>query len=145
MNLSTEVKLTKVKAASATGQTAINSDYVDMEGFEGVLFFVTALTIVSGGVQSINAAQDVASGGSYADLKGSKVVIADDDDDQSFFLDIYRPTKQFVRLEVARATQNSAFGEIYALQYGAKKRPIVQNVTDKVTGELHVSPDEGTA
>ena len=145
MNLSTEIKLTKVKVASSAAQTAINSDAIDMAGWEGVMFFTTVLAITSAAVTSINAAQSITSGGSYADLKGSKVVIADDDDNQSFFLDIYRPTKQFVRLEVARATQDSAFGEIYALQYGPRKRGIVQNVTDKVTGELHVSPDEGTA
>ena len=145
MNLSTEVKLTKVKVASAAAQTAINSDSVDMAGWEGVLFFTTVLAITSAAVTSINAAQAITSGGSYADLLGTKVAIADDDDNQTFFLDIYRPREQFVRLEVARATQDSAFGEIYALQYGAKKRPYTQNVTDKVTGELHVSPAEGTA
>ena len=143
MNISKNAKLTKVKVATVGGTAAINSDSIDMEGFEGVLFFVTVLAITAAAVTSINAAQS-GDDSSFDDLKDSKIVIADDDDDETFVLDIYRPTDRYLRLEVARATQNSAFGEIYALQYGARKN-VTQNVAGKVTAELHVGPDEGTA
>ena len=144
MNLSKNVKITKVKVATVAGTSAINSDSVDMAGYEGVLFFTTVLAITSGGLQSINGAQS-SDDSNFDDLLGSKVTIADDDDDQTFFLDIYRPEDRYVRLEVARATQNSAFGEIYAIRYGARELPVDNNVTDLVTGEQHSSPIEGTA
>lgn len=145
MQLSKDVKITKVKAASAAGQTAINSDAVDMEGFEGVVFLVTANAITATGVQSINAAQGDSSGGAFDDLEGSGITVADDDDGQAFFIDVFRPQDQFVRLEIARATADSVWGEIYAIQYGARKHPIDNNVTDEMTGLSLISPDEGTA
>jgi len=144
MILSQHVKIIKVSAATGAGQTAINSTAVDMKGYEGVLFMVTVLAITTAGVQSINAAQDVASNGSFTDLLGSKVTIADDDDNQTFWLDVYQPSKRYVRLEVARGTQDSAFGEIYAIMYGAHQLPEVNN-TATVTGEAHLTPAEGTA
>jgi hypothetical protein len=143
-NLSSEVKLTKVSVATAAGTAAIDSDSVDMSGWEGVWFFTTVLAITGSGVQSINAAQ-CADDSTFLDLEGTGITIADDDDNQTFGVDVYRPKDRYVRLEVARATQNSAFGEIYALQYGPSKGPADNNVDDTITTELHLSPAEGTA
>lgn len=142
--LSERIKIIKVSNATGTGQGAINSDAVDMKGYEGVLFFVAPGAITGGGAQSINAAQDVASNGSFADLTGSKVTIADDDDNQVFWLDVHQPSKRYVRLEIARASANSAFGEIYAIQYGGHQLPEVNNIANTSTGEAHLTPAEGT-
>ena len=146
-NISNFAKITKVKDTSAAAQTAVNSDGVDMTGFETVLFLVNAGAITSGGVQSINAAQsdDDGSADDYTDLLGTKVTVADDDDNQLFWVEVVNPQKRYVRLEIARATQDSAFGPIYAFQAGANLKPTDNNVTDTITGELHVSPAEGTA
>ena len=144
-NLLTDAEITKLADATAAGTTAVNSTGVDMQGYEGVVFLVSAGVIVAGGVQSINAAQGDTLGGTYDDLAGSKVTIADDDDDQLFAVEIVRPVDRFVRLEIARATQNSAFGPIYAFRYGASKKPVSNNVTDAITSEIHASPAEGTA
>lgn len=142
-NLSANVKITKVKAATAAGTTDINSDGVDMQDFEGVMFIVTFGTITASAVTSIQADQST-DNSSFDALKDTKVVVAADDDNQTFFLDIYRPLERYVRMTVDRATQNAVVGEIYAIQYGASIKGITQNVTDKVTGELHTSPIEGT-
>jgi hypothetical protein len=142
---SSDVKITKVADATAAGQTAVNSTGVDMAGYDSVAFLVNAGVITAGGVQSINLAQGTTLGGSYADLAGSGVTIADDDDNQAFWVEVVRPSKGFVRLEIARATQDSAFGPIWAFQYRSSARPQVNNVTDTITGELHVSPAEGAA
>jgi len=144
-NLSSDLKITKVKDASAAGVTAVNSDAVDMAGYESVLFLVNAGAITATGVQSINAAESDTVGGTYTDLAGSKVVVADDDDNQAFWVEVKRPLQRFVRLEIARATANSDFGPIWAFQYGPSVKPQVNNVTDLITGELWVSPAEGTA
>jgi hypothetical protein len=146
MFLTDEVKITKVSVATAAGVTTIDSSPVDMAGYDGVLFLTTVLAITAGGVQSMKAQQDTAVGmGSAADLIGSGITIADDDDNQSFWLDIRRPLERFVRVRILRATQNSAFGEIYALQYRARVKPQVNNVTDTITGEKWASLIEGTA
>lgn len=144
--LADHTKITKVKDASAAGQTAINSTPVDMAGYDGVLFLVNAGTIVSGGVQSIKAQQDTAVGmGAAADLAGSSITIADDDDNQAFWLDVKRPLERFVRVTISRATQNSDFGPIWAIQYRGRTFPVSNNVTDTITGEKWEAPAEGTA
>ena len=62
-----------------------------------------------------------------------------------FGVEIIRPSKQYLKLAVVRATANAVVGEIYALQYGAGRRPVTHNVTDASTFESHVTPLEGTA
>ena len=144
-NLSNEIKITKLANATAAGTTAVNSTGIDMAGYDGILFLVNAGAITASGVQSINAAESTAVGGTYADLVGTKVAIADDDDDELFWIDVSRPKLQFIRLEIARATQNSAFGPIYAFQYRATNKPVSNVVAGSISGELHLSPAAGTA
>ena len=43
------------------------------------------------------------------------------------------------------AASNAAAEVAWYQQYGPKELPVSNNVTDAVTYELHVSPDEGTA
>jgi len=148
MNLSenVEVSTAVTPTAGAAGQTAINGTTLDMSGYEGVLILVRMGAITAGGAQSINAAQGAESDLSdAADLEGTKITIADDDDDQIFMIDLYRPTERYVRLEVARATQDSVVASAEYIQYSPRKAPIDNNVADASTVELHVSPAEGTA
>lgn len=140
------VKITKVANATAAGTTAINSSAVDMSGYDGCMFLTTVGAIVSGGVQSIKVQQDTASGmGTAADLAGTGITVADDDDNQVFWLDVKRPRERYLRCVVSRATQNSTWGEIYAIQYRGRSFPVSNNVTDTITGEKHEAPAEGTA
>lgn len=144
MVISKELKLTKVKNATAAGTSDIDSDSVDMTDFETVMFFTTFGTITSGAATSIRIGQS-ADDVTFNDLLGSSVTVADDDDNQIFYSEIYRPLDQHVRMTVKRATQNAVIGEMYALQGGAKSLPVTNTVTDKATGELHLTPAEGTA
>ena len=139
MNLSAHTKLTLVKVGLATGTTAVNSDAIDMEGFEGVMFFGTLTTANAG--NSANIAQATTSGGTYADLAGTKIVPGDNGD--SFMIDVYRPRERFVRCELDRSGATPITGDIYALQYGAAVKPTSHGAT--IDAELHVSPAEGTA
>lgn len=133
-HLSQEIKIVKVKAASAAGQTDIESDIVDTQDYEGVMFFVTAGTIDSSGEQSLKIEHgDESDLSDAADVAGSSVAIADDDDGQVFVTDYYDVDKRYCRATITRATADSAFGEIYALLYGAKIKPVSNNVTDVIT------------
>lgn len=145
--LSERVKVVKVKDLTAAGLTVVQSSGVSLAGYNGVLFVVTVQAIAAGGVQSINAQQsdDDGSADAYNDLEGTKVDIADDDDNQVFFVDVFEPEKEYARLQLNRATANSAFGEVYAILYDPKEVPVDNNRTDEITGEAHVSPAEGTA
>ena len=129
-----------------TVEVAINGTTLDMQGWEGVMMIVYMGAITGSAVTSINAASGAASNMSdAADLEGTGITIADDDDEQIFVIDLYRPLERYVRLEVARATQNAAVAGAVYVQYNTKKAPVTQNVTDAVTYEFHASPAEGTA
>lgn len=143
-----DVKLRLVKAASAAAQTAINSDVVDMADYDAVVFFTTAGTITASAVTTIKVQQSSDSGGTpdtWADLAGTSVAIADDDDGQTFGVQIIRPLERYLRLVVSRGIANAAIGEIYALQFGGDRLPITNTVTNLLTFESHESPAEGTA
>lgn len=138
-NLLKNAKLTMVLAGAATGTSAQNTAAVDMAGYEGVVFFGSFATANAGNYA--NLAQSTASGGTYNDLEGTKVTPGDNGD--SWAIDVYRPTKRFVRAETVRAGATTVTGDVYALQYGARKPPVTHGAT--IDSETHVSPDEGTA
>ena len=137
MNASKNMKLTKVLAGAAAGTTALNSASVDMQGFEGVMFFGTIAT--ADATNYANAAQS-SDDSTFADLENTKVVPGDDAD--SFLIDIVKPTDRYIRCEIARGV-STATGDVYALQYGARKAPVSHGST--IDAETHISPDEGTA
>jgi len=138
MNLSKNTKLTKVKALSSSAGTAINSDSVDMAGFEGVMFFGRVASEDSGNSANVAQSDDDVT---FADLAGTKVVTGDDAD--SFLIDIVKPTKRYLRCEVNRGGTDTIVGDIYAIQYGARVAPTSQGAT--IDAETHISPAEGTA
>lgn len=139
MNLSKNVKITKVLAGAVSGGGALNSAAVDMNGFEGVLFVGSIATVNA--ANFANLAQGDTSGGAFVDLAGTKVVPGDDGD--SFQIDVFRPIDQFVRLEIDRGGAATVTGDVYAVQYGAAKKPTTHGAT--IDSETHISPAEGTA
>jgi hypothetical protein len=145
MNLSQNVKV--VSALDyASGASDRNGATLDMQGYEGVLMIVKLAAVATGATVSIKAQQGTKSDASdMADLAGTGVTVADDDDNQVFMIDLYRPAERYVRLVVDNDGTNASAQAAVYVQYGAAKRPVSNNVTDAVTTELHVSPAEGTA
>lgn len=146
MNLSKQTKISSAvtPTAGAAGTTDINGSTLDMAHFAGVLMIVRMGAITAGAVTSIKAQQGDASDLSdAADLEGSAQTIADTDDDKTFYLDLYKPTKRYVRLVVDRGTQNAVVASAGYVQYEPLKAPTTHGTN--VSGETHVSPAEGTA
>ena len=142
MNLSKNVKITKVAAAAVSAGTAVNGNAVDMQNFEGVLFFTTIATANAGNYLKVQQDSDVALG-TVADLADSAVVATANA--EVVFVDVYKPTERYVRPVVIRAGANTAVGEIYAIQYEGRVRPSDNDITDTIVGTLLVSAAEGTA
>ena len=151
MNLSKNVKTLRLKPDAsgytvAAGQTAVNSDIVDMAGFEGVRFIAGFGAITSGGVQSLKVQQNTANSASgMADLEGSSITVNDDDDNQIAISDIFRPTERYLRVAFTRGTQNSAIDFLIAELYGPRKAPISEDTSIVISAEQFASPPEGTA
>jgi len=147
MNLSKNVKITPaiLPSEGVAAQTAINGATLDMQGFEGVLVEVVFGVITGSAVTSINMAQSEASNfASGADLLGTGQTIADDADDETYYIDLYKPRERYVRVEVARATQDAVISSATYIQYGSTGLLPTSHASG-VTGELHVEPAEGTA
>lgn len=145
-NLSANTKISQIVTTDAgvAAQTAIKSSTIDMSNYEGVLITVPFGTITSGAVTSIKlqgAPTDV--DGDFADLEGTSQTVADDDDNTTFFVDLVKPISRYVRLYITRGTQNAVVGACIATQYNGRVKPATHGTG--VSGELHVSPAEGTA
>jgi len=146
--MTNRVKTTLCKTAVAAGATDItDATVIDMLGFEGVRFIFAFGAITAGAATSVAAASLDTSSPTPGtdDLAGSKITVADTDDDKIFILDIYKPRLRYIRPFVKRATQNAVVNCIIAEQYGKKGfQPITADST--VAGqEKHVSPANGTA
>lgn len=142
MNLFKHTKLTKVKAYQSSAGTDIESDVIDMQGFDGVVFFTAIHTANAGNYIKIQQGE-VSNLSDAADLEGTKVVATGDG--EIVFVDVYKPGERYLRAYIERGGANTACGEIYALQYSAAKKPVDNDTTDTIIGELHITPDEGTA
>ena len=142
--------ITDVKITSALDYASGTADrtgaILDMIDYRGVLMIVKLAVIATGGTNSIKAQQDTAANmGTAADLLGSAQTIVDDDDNQIFVIDLFEPAERYVRLYVDKDTSNAMAESAIYVQYGARKRPVENTVTDLVTYERHMSPAEGTA
>ncbi|MBN2404491.1 MAG: hypothetical protein JXE06_02820 [Coriobacteriia bacterium] len=123
-----------------------NGATLDMKGYDGVLMVVKFAAIAAGAVTSIKAQQDSASNmGTAADLEGTSITVADDDDNQVFIIDLEKPAERYVRLVVDKDAANNTAEDAIYVQYGPGYKPQTNAVTDEVTIERHVTPDEGTA
>ncbi len=148
MNLSKDVKVTRVMDAIAAGTTDQNGSSVDMQNFESVMFIAALGTLSATQVTQMKAQQssDDGSSDAFADLLGSQTAaMADDDDDQCIILDIVKPRERYVRPVLERGTGNAVIDGIVAIQYGPRKKPTVHDTATVQTSETHVSPAEGTA
>ena len=140
MNLSSNVKITKVSDYAGAATSAINSASVDMSGYTGVLFIGSFGTAAAN--NTMNAAQGADDSADWVDLEGTSVSSGTSDED--VWIDVFRPTDRYVRAEVARGT-STTMETIWAIQYGPRKAPVDNTTSGTITGELHASPAEGTA
>lgn len=139
-----------VKVTTALDYTSGTADrtgaIIDMSGYDGVLMMVKLAAVTTSGTNSIYAQSGAASNLSDAQaLAGTKIDIADDDDNQIFIIDLFQPAEQYVRLYVDKDTSHACAESAIYIQYGAHSRPVNNTVTDAVTYERHSTPDEGTA
>lgn len=143
MNLSKKIKISRevTVTAGAAAATDIDGTTIDMQGFFGVLFVVQLGAIVAGAVTSFKV-QGSDDDSSWDDLEGTEQTIADDDDEEVYYVEVTNPKNRYIRLHVDRATQNATLTAL-AIQYGAREAP-TSHATG-ISGELHHSPSAGTA
>ena len=146
MNLSRDIKITRVMNAVAAGTTTQNGAIVDMSGYDGIMFIAAFGALTATQVTSLKAQQGtLVGGGDMADLAGTNVgPLADADSNKCLVLDVYRPQERYVRPVVVRGTANAVIDGVLAVQYAGMVKPTAHDVTVKAA-EFHASPVEGTA
>ena len=147
MNVAKNSSAIRVSNAVAAGTTTVNSGEIDMQNYESCVITFAFGAITAGAVTSVKAQQssDDAVGDAYADLTGTSITVADDDDNKIVELEIVNPRERYVRGVISRATQNAVVDGIFVQRFGAKKLPAVDDSATVVASETHVSPAEGTA
>lgn len=147
MNRANTEKVIRVMNGVAAGTTDQTSSAIDTAGFEGVKIYTLFGAITGSAVTSVKIQQssDDGSADAYADVEGTSVTVADDDDNQVVVHDIYRPRERYLKVVVDRGTQNAVIDGIVAVLYGADKMPTTDDTSTVVARETHVSPAEGTA
>lgn len=135
----------RVKTAQTVDTAAIESDIIDMAGFDAIAFIVLWGAITDGTplvkVQS-GAASNLSDA---ADLTGTSVVAAITDDNKLSIVDVTDVSERYVRAYVTRAGSTGAVVDgILAIKYKAHKEPVTQSA-DVAAIERHVAPAEGTA
>ena len=125
----------------AADNETLNGAGVDMSGYEGVTFVVHAL---KGEALNFSVKAQQAQVSDYsdaADLAGTAVAFTTAVGTDGFTtLTIHRPTDRYVRPVVTVPNAAAATPvSVVAIRYGGRYRPETNE------GEIHVSPDEGTA
>jgi hypothetical protein len=141
MNLSKNVKATLVQPSLGNGQATTDSASVDMQGFEGVVFIGIAGTVTGAGTVSLKASQS-SDNGVFYDLSGVAAMGPAGGSDKFILLDVYRPSKRYVRTTLTRAVANSVYGGTIAIQYGSHRKPTIHDIATLAAALLKVSPAE---
>lgn len=134
MNLSKRTKLTLVQAQATAATSTVETSSVDMEGWDGVIFFGKVATKATNNIATVEQSEDDASFAALAVATVTPTV-----NGNSFLIDVFRPLERYLRVSVARGT-STALGDIYALQYTARKMPPTQGST--IESILATSPAE---
>lgn len=141
MRLSENVSVEQIEEGQAANTTAITSDAIDMEGFEGVMILGSFGTANAGNYAKVQQSDDSAgSPDGYSDLEGTKLVPSVSGN--TYLIDVYRPTKRYLKVVQTRGA-SSTVGVMLAIKYGAKLSPTSHGTV--IDSEAHSSPAEGTA
>jgi hypothetical protein len=133
MHLSNHVKILDVIDAVAAGSTdKVGDHYVDMQGYDGVIFIAHIGTLTSGQVTTLEAkGSDTTSGFAAFATPAITAAMADGDGKKCLVLDIFQPGHRYVQPTIHRATQNAVIDSCIAILYQADYKP-VSNVADSV-------------
>jgi hypothetical protein len=147
MNLLKNVSIREVGAPiAAANNTDSNTDIIDMQGYDGVLFVTPVTDSVQGGVATLKVEQDTANAdGGMAALTGASATATsaanDDLNDKLLVVDVYKPLKRYVQAVRTSATQNIAFGNVIAILYKGSKLPESEHASI-LDAALAISPAE---
>lgn len=135
MNLSKNCVIREVLAPiAAASDTDSNTDIIDMQGFDGVVFVCPMTDSVDTGVATMTAEQNTANSDTgMAALSGGAATATsaanDDLNGKLLVVDVYKPRERYVQCAVTSGAANIAYGNVIAIQYNGCKAPITEDST----------------
>src|ERR1043165_8698722 len=114
----------------AAGTTDVDSEGIDCDGFDGIVFCLLVGTISSSGAVTVKAQQssDDAVADGYSDLTGSSNGLDDTGSNKALIIDIFKPQKRYQRIDIVRGNGgNSVLNAGFAILYHAANEPVTQS------------------
>lgn len=146
-NLLGNVDIIRHSNAVAAGKTVVTpAAGIDMAGAENLLFVAQFGAITAGADCYIEArgSDDDGDSDPYTPLDGTRLAVADTDDNKVVLLQINRPVHRYIKLIIHRDTQNVVVDSVLAIRSGMRTYPVAADATVADTEE-HSSPVEGSA
>ena len=111
-----------------------NTTIFDMQGFDGIMFLTTITDSVTSGIATLKVEENTANSDSgMAAITGASAAktcaSSDDINGKTLIVDVYRPLKRYVQGVRTSSAANIAFGEVQAIRYRGKSKPVTQGAT----------------
>jgi len=148
MNFLKNKKLYYLKDGVSAGSSINNnSDIIDMQDWEGVVFITPILACSATGVATMTVQQNTANSGTgMAALSGATATVtsASTNDYQGKLLaiDVYRPRERYLRVNRTSATANITYGDVIAILYSGRLAPVTQDTAEVAASTTVISPAE---
>jgi hypothetical protein len=143
-NLTHNVVTSVVLREVAAGTTSTASSAVDTLGYAGVRFVAGFGTLTASQVTNLKA-QHSDDNSTWADIAGTATAnLADADGGKLLIVDVFKPTKRYVRASVQRGTANAVINGVIAERYRAAFGGTTADSSVSAQ-EVHNSPASGTA
>ncbi len=121
-------KVERIATPAASAQATVTTDVVDTQGFDSVVLTALLGTIAATGTVVATAQQgDESNGSDMASLSGATASADASDDNKLLSIELYRPTKRYVRLSIARGTANSAVDGAIAILRDPQDMPVTRS------------------
>ena len=145
MSLLKDAKISRVENAAAAGTTDLDTDVLDMTGYDAVMFVALLGDATSGSVLELQVFGNTANSTSSptpVELTDGDVTYtagASDADNKLMVADVIRPAYRYVFARLVIDTQNCVVDGIIAIQYRSRDVPVTQGST--VLDSALIGPD----
>lgn len=132
-------KASFIQVGAAAAQTDVDTDVLDMDGFDGV-FFITAFGAIAATATPRVTVHDSDTNVFGAAVTATSQTIGATDDDKLVLHDLLRPKKRFLGVRVERdlVAADSTVDAIIAIQYKARSQVVSQAAAEVASSSAYV-------
>lgn len=114
--------------ATATGQTTITGNVIDMAGFDAITLICSVGGITNGANVEVQLQGSPNANGAGNSTEGTTGAVAvANGGNQTIILDVIRPANRYVYPNIVRTTQNAIINQVTTIQYRGHSDPAAVN------------------